>query len=176
MSNSLVISALGHDRPGLVAELTQSIATTGCNIADSRMCVLGDDFAIIMLINGPWNSIAKLEDLLPSLKQQLNLKFTSTRTKQRTLKKEEILYSVDVVSIDHPGIVHDLAHFFSEHTINIHDIHTSSYRAAYTGTQLFSLHMTVEIPAKTHIGTLREEFMEFCDQLNLDAIIEPVKI
>ncbi len=26
-----------------------------------------------------------------------------------------------------------------------------------------------------HIGVLREEFMDFCDSLNLDAILEPVK-
>jgi len=26
-----------------------------------------------------------------------------------------------------------------------------------------------------HIGVLREEFMDFCDHLNLDAIFEPVK-
>jgi glycine cleavage system transcriptional repressor len=26
-----------------------------------------------------------------------------------------------------------------------------------------------------HIAALREEFMDFCDQLNVDAIMEPVK-
>jgi glycine cleavage system transcriptional repressor len=40
---------------------------------------------------------------------------------------------------------------------------------------MFSVHMTVHVPASTHISTLREEFMEFCDELNLDALIEPVK-
>ncbi len=41
---------------------------------------------------------------------------------------------------------------------------------------MFSVHMNVEIPAKTQISTLREEFMDFCDQMNLDAVIEPVKV
>ena len=36
--------------------------------------------------------------------------------------------------------------------------------------------MTVEVPADSHIATLREQFMEFCDHMNLDAVIEPVKI
>jgi glycine cleavage system transcriptional repressor len=36
--------------------------------------------------------------------------------------------------------------------------------------------MSVDIPANTQISALREEFMEFCDQLNLDAVIEPVKM
>jgi glycine cleavage system transcriptional repressor len=35
--------------------------------------------------------------------------------------------------------------------------------------------MTLDVPADTHIATLREDFLEFCDHLNLDAVIEPIK-
>jgi len=84
-------------------------------------------------------------------------------------------YAVDVVALDNPGIVHNLANFFSSREINIQDLSTSFYAAAHTGTQMFSVHMRVDIPAQLHIATLRDEFMDFCDQLNLDAIIEPVK-
>jgi len=37
------------------------------------------------------------------------------------------------------------------------------------------VHMTLDVPADTHIAGLREEFLDFCDRLNLDAVIEPVK-
>jgi glycine cleavage system transcriptional repressor len=40
---------------------------------------------------------------------------------------------------------------------------------------MFTVHMTVDIPASLQISTLREEFMDVCDQLNLDAVMEPVK-
>ena len=40
---------------------------------------------------------------------------------------------------------------------------------------MFAVHMCLDVPADTHIATLREEFLEFCDQLNLDAVIEPLK-
>jgi glycine cleavage system transcriptional repressor len=40
---------------------------------------------------------------------------------------------------------------------------------------MFSVHLTVDIPATLQIAALREEFMDFCDQLNLDAVIEPIK-
>ena len=59
---------------------------------------------------------------------------------------------------------------------NIHDLYTTSHRAAHTGSPMFALNMTVEIPAATHISSLRDEFMEFCDELNLDAIMEPMKV
>jgi len=35
--------------------------------------------------------------------------------------------------------------------------------------------MNVSVPERIHIAQLREEFMEMCDQYNLDAILEPVK-
>jgi glycine cleavage system transcriptional repressor len=70
--------------------------------------------------------------------------------------------------------VHHLASFFSQREINIEDMVTSSYAAPHTGTLMFSVHMAVGIPADIHIATLRDEFMEFCDAMNLDAILEPV--
>ena len=40
---------------------------------------------------------------------------------------------------------------------------------------MFSMQMFINIPAGVPISGIREEFMEFCDRLNLDAIMEPVK-
>ncbi|MBI3560236.1 MAG: glycine cleavage system protein R [Gammaproteobacteria bacterium] len=175
MSNYLVISAVGEDRPGLVADLTQIIVNCGCNIEESRMSLLGGEFAVLMMVSGPWNSIAKLEDALPSSASKLGINTAQKRTQARALTQERLPYNVEVVSLDHPGIVQQLASFFSKRQINIHDMYTTSHRAAHTGSTMFSLSMTIEIPAGTHITTLREQFMEFCDHLNLDAILEPVK-
>ena len=40
---------------------------------------------------------------------------------------------------------------------------------------MFSVQMIVNVPTRIHLAQLREEFMDFCDSLNLDAIMEPVK-
>ncbi|MDZ7770883.1 MAG: hypothetical protein U5K38_18430 [Woeseiaceae bacterium] len=40
---------------------------------------------------------------------------------------------------------------------------------------MFAVQMTVNVPASMHISQLRDEFMELCDRVNLDAILEPVK-
>ena len=97
------------------------------------------------------------------------------RTGERAGGKNLLPYAVDVVSMDHPGIVNNLAGFFADRGINIEDMATSTYAAAHTGTPMFSVHMTVGIPADMHIGGLREEFMDYCDGLNLDAVLEPLK-
>lgn len=175
MTTQLVISALGADKPGLVDELTRCIYDYGGNVADSRMTVLGGDFAVLLLVTGNWSAIAKLEDQLPQLGEKLGLTVSLHRTEARQHGRDTLPYVVEVIAMDNPGIVHNLAHFFSARNINIQDLHTSSYAAPHTGTPMFAVHMTVQIPARQHIAGLREEFMDFCDQLNLDAIIEPAK-
>ncbi len=48
--NSLIISAVGSDRPGIGSELSAAITSHGGNIEKSRMTRLGSDFTIIMLV------------------------------------------------------------------------------------------------------------------------------
>ncbi len=175
MSTLLIISALGTDRPGLVNDLSKSIADCGCNIQDSRMTVLGGEFALMILSAGHWGAIAKLEDALPGLQKRLDLTLISRRTQERATPGNAMPYSVEVIALDNPGIVSELARFFSSRQINIHDMYTGSYAAAHTGTPMFSVNLTIEIPADTHLSSLREQFLDFCDALNLDAVMEPIK-
>lgn len=175
METHLVISAIGEDRPGIVDTLSEAILDAGCNIGDSRMSVLGGEFAIIMIVTGNWNAVAKLESMLPRLEKKLGLHMQSKRTEPRKGLPDRIPYAVEVVAIDHPGIVHDVANFFGRREINIEDVYTSRYPAPHTGAPMFTLHMTVGIPADTSIATVRGEFMDFCDELNLDAMLAPVK-
>ncbi|MES9906130.1 MAG: glycine cleavage system protein R [Sedimenticola sp.] len=174
-NNYLVISALGKDHPGIVDRLSKIILDEGCSIADSRMTVLGGEFAILLMIKGNWNTLTKLEDSVAGIEQLLGLTITAKRTDKRRSSTSQLPYVVEVVAMDNPGIVHHLASFFSQRKINIEDLLTSSYAAAHTGTPMFAVHMSVGIPSDLHIATLRDEFMEFCDSLNLDAVLEPEK-
>jgi len=176
MHNHLVISALGQDRPGIVNELSKLILDSGCNILDSRMTVLGGEFAIMLMISGPWNAVAKLENSLAAAQERWELTIISRRTAPREAKRNLLPYAVEVVSMDNPGIVNHIARFFSERKINIEDLRTDSYAAPHTGTPMFSIHMVIGIPSTVHLGELRDQFMTLCEELNLDSVMEPVKI
>ena len=171
----LVISTLGKDRSGIVEHLTQPVNDCGCNILDTRMTVLGGEFALMMLVDGNWNAVAKLETLLKPLGSQLALTIIAQRTEQRHPQTDLFPYSVNVVALDHPGIVNQLASFFAARDINIEDLYTDSYRAAHTGSPMFAVTMVVAIPSSISIARLRDEFLDFCESLNLDAMMEPVK-
>lgn len=170
----LMITASGEDKVGLVDQLTSKISESGCNIEESRMAVLGGQFALIMLISGAWNALSKLEGQMDALGGKLGLTIIHNRTRKRA-RAQAAPYSVEVVAMDHPGIVHSLSAFFSRNGINIEELQTDTYPAPHTGTPMFSVTMTVSIPAGTHIATLRGNFLDYCDDLNLDAIFEPVR-
>lgn len=172
--NYLVISSIGTDRPGIVNELAKACSANQCNIVDSRMTVLGGEFAVIMMVAGTWDSIAKLETTLPNISKELGLTTTIKHTQERA-SRQALSYTVNVVALDNPGIVHEIAQYFSSQEINIDDLQTSTYSAPHTGTQMFNLNMVIQLAADTHIASLRDEFMDFCDDRNLDAVIEPLR-
>ncbi len=171
----LAITASGEDQVGLVKRFTSRIAEAGCNIEESRMAVLGGQFALIMLLSGPWNALTKLEDRLEQIGLELGLTIVHKRTRPTERKQPLVPYRVNVVAMDHPGIVHSLAEFFSRQGINIEELVTETYPAPHTGTPMFSVNITVGIPANLHLPTLRGDFFEYCDNLNLDAVLEPAR-
>ena len=175
MEQLMVISAVGGDRTGVVHELTRIILDCGGSIRESRMTGLGAEFAMLLLVSGNWHTVNRMEQNLAKFGESNGLTIQLKRTEPRVFSKKLVPYAIDVVCLDQPGIVHNLAGFFSERNIEIGEVTTRSYPAAHTGTAMFSVQMFINIPAGIHISGLREEFMEFCDQLNLDAIMEPVK-
>jgi glycine cleavage system transcriptional repressor len=175
MKQLLAISAIGNDRTGLVYDLTRVVVDCGGNVLESRMTALGNEFAMLMLVSGNWHTLGKLETEIVKLAEASGLAITTRRTELRPPRVDMVSYTVDVVCLDQPGVLHSLAGFFSSRGIDIGDISTRTYAAAHTGAPMFSVYMVVHVPTRIHIAALREEFMDLCDHLNLDAILEPLK-
>lgn len=175
MKQHIVVSAIGSDRPGLVHELTRVISDCGGNISESRMASLGSEFAMVLLVSGNWHSLAKLETELKKLSESSGLTMHIKRTEPRAARTDMLPYSIDAVCLDQTGIVSALSGFCSSRGIDIADVSTRTYPAAHTGARMFSVQMIVNVPSRLHLAHLREEFMDLCDSLNLDAIMEPVK-
>jgi len=175
MKQLIAISAIGGDRTGLVYDLTRVVVDCGGNVLESRMTALGNEFAMLLLVSGNWHTLAKLEGELQKLGESSGMTISARRTEVRAPRPDVVNYTVDVVCLDQPGVLHNLAGFFSSRGVDIGDISTRTYSAAHTGAPMFSVYMVVHVPTRIHIAALREEFMDLCDNLNLDAILEPLK-
>jgi len=175
MTQLIVLSAVGTDKPGVVNALSKAILDCGGNIEESRMTSLGAEFAVLLLISGNWHTPAKLESAMQKLGDTHELSINLKKTGGRRDHSDCIPYGVDVVCLDQPGIVFHLSEFFSSRQIEITDLLTRRYAAPHTGAPMFSVQLTVSIPGSARIGQLRDDFHDLCEQLNLDSILEPVK-
>ncbi len=173
--DQLVISAIGTDRPGIVNELSQLIVQNNGNIDDSRMTVLGGEFAIILLISGSKDELSKIEQTLQQEADRLKLNILSKHTRPEGQAEQQLPYVVEVLAMDNPGIVYKLADFLSSRNINIQSMQTERYPAPHTGTPMFAIEMIITIPQSIIINELRDDFLDLCEDMNLDASIEAAR-
>jgi len=166
MNQSLVITAIGEDRTGIVDELTEALLNTHLNIEDSRMSVLGGEFVVMLLVTGSAASINAIEQNKEALADSLNLNLLIKTTSSRVNTEAD-------EGMDNPGIVHKLARYLSHKHINIVNMQTQSRHAAHTGTPIFSVNMQVDIPANEEISKIESEFSDICDELSMDAAFAP---
>ena len=168
-----VIAAIGEDRPGIVNAIAEIVSDLNLSIEDSRMTVLGGEFAVLMSVAGGTLPLQRLETKLRKLAEKMDLAFLFRRTDGRENVEGRVPYTVSVTAMDHPGIVHQVANFFSSQNINIYNLDTVTERAPHTGTPIFSLVMEIEVPPEIRVVELRDSFFYFCDDHDLDGELRP---
>ena len=171
----LAITALGNHQINFIAEILPAIRDCKCNVLEIRSSRLAQSTAAYLLIQGNWNQIAKLESTLDIIQRRLDIKIQTLRPDQKEKPKECIPYSLETISLDRDNITESITSFLFDREIDIEEITGSCYQAPYIQTSVFSTKFVLLIPPQIHLLSLREEFLDFCDQLNIDAILEPIK-
>jgi glycine cleavage system transcriptional repressor len=174
MEKLLAVTAIGPDRAGVVRDLSQAVTAAGGSIRESRMMALGSEFAVMMLVSGNWHTLARLQSQVQALQQQANLTVAVRETQPRPIETSAP-FLVDIVTLDAEGIVFGLSNFFASRGLEIAEVNTRRYNAPHTGATMFGVQMTVNVPRSIHVATLREDLHEYCDEQNLDAVIEPAQ-
>lgn len=172
----LVLIAVGTDRPGIVADLTALLAERGANVADSRMAVLGGEFALIALVSATPGQLAtvrhELRDLADRLGLQLIIQPTRSPAAHRAGRVRS--YRVEVHALDHPGIVHAISQAVRELRGNVVTLETTAYRASVTGAPLFRMSLSADFPADLSGARLRAALDAVAESAGADVEVHPV--
>ncbi|NIQ92826.1 MAG: amino acid-binding protein, partial [Desulfuromonadales bacterium] len=59
MNNRFILTAFGKDRPGIAADVTKTLYENGCNLEDTSMTRLADEFTLILLLTCPSAEVAE---------------------------------------------------------------------------------------------------------------------
>src|SRR5262245_36865375 len=118
----LVFVAVGKDRPGLVHSIAARIHRTGANIEDSRMAVLGGEFAMIILVSGTRDELAMLDGLRADIARDLDVDITMRPTSPPA--RAAAVHRLRVSGLDRPGIVDRVTSVLASHDVNVETLDT----------------------------------------------------
>src|SRR5690606_18290114 len=82
----LILTAIGPDQVGLVERISEFLTRQGCNIEDSVMAVYSGEFAVIVLVSGDQESLARVRRSHPEIARETGL---SIAVKTPAAKKAE---------------------------------------------------------------------------------------
>jgi glycine cleavage system transcriptional repressor len=169
-----VISAIGADRVGIVDDLSGMIAEGGGNIEESKMAVLGGEFAVMMLVSLEAEALAELATQGPRIEKALGLKIGVVGTESARASAGGRPYALETVSLDGRGIVHSVSAVLRRHGINIEELETRTESAPLTGAPLFRLEAELVIGPEISVAALRRELEELQTGQDLDVRLSPL--
>ncbi|MFN2127529.1 MAG: glycine cleavage system protein R [Anaerolineales bacterium] len=169
----LVVTIIGPDRRGLVANITEKIVAHNANIEESRMARLGGEFAVLMLLSISDDKRPSLLEALEILSvNQVQVFVKDTDFSRLKVFEGYVPYVISVIGADHEGIVHHVAEYMAELRIQVDDMETHVTKAPVTGTPLFSMQAEVQSPPEISLPQLREKLEKLGDQLGVDIDVK----
>jgi glycine cleavage system transcriptional repressor len=168
----LVITAVGPDRAGLVSELSSLIHAAGANLEDSRMAILGGEFALLLLVSGSEAVLTRVESRVREGEKELGLTLLLKRTTEPRASKDARPQTIRVSGFDRPGIVQTVTGILARRGVNVSALESRVTNAPESGTPLFLLEATLEIPSQVALSELQRELAQKCDEESLDLTFE----
>ncbi len=172
MSQELVVTAMGPDRPGIASEFSGHVHATGGNLADSRMVNLRGQFALLALVEGTADVLAAVEKRLGEAAGGLGLAITFARP-ARTTARAGVPFRLKTYSMDQPGIVHKITAYLREQDINVEELETRLESAPFMGSPVFTLEILMLVPPTRSVHELRHALEALGNTLNCDVDLEP---
>ncbi len=171
------LSAIGRDRPGIVAGVSGVLLQHGANIEDSRMAILGGHFTMMLIVSTPAGAdVAALSRELDEARGRLGLGAVTLEevAEEHGLARPEASHVVTVYGADHPGIVHSVASALAGMGVNVIDVAT--HLVEEEGEQsLYAMMMEVDLPPDVAPDRLQAELREVADRERLDLSVRAVE-
>lgn len=177
MRRWFALSAIGRDRPGIVADLAELIYECDCNLEDSRMTILGSEFAVLLLLS---SADADVERRLGAGCKRLEWEKRLTvffRPLDGELPAQPVAphgaaMECVVSGVDKAGIVARVARTLADQRVNITDLHAQSRPEPESGTPIYTLRMRIVVPRDVDRRALRTRLEQVASELRVDLTLE----
>jgi len=159
--SQLALSAVGRDRPGIVAATTSVLLRHSVNVEDSRMSILRGHFAMTLILGVPDGADrASLEADLDEVAAELGLEALALSAVEPLADvAPEATHMVSIYGVDHPGIVHHATRALAEQRVNITDLETRLVEGDGQPS-LYALLIEVAVPEDVDVGEVDRALAE----------------
>ena len=164
---TLVLTALGDDRPGLVAAISAAINARGGSWEQSHFSELAGKFAGIVVLSAPdAEADALAADLLAFEDDGLHV---HVERSDAPMDEDAVRYELELVGADRPGIISEIAALLASHRVSIEDLVTELVDAPMGGGRLFEARAVLVAPESASADGLREALEALADRLMVDV-------
>ena len=164
----MVLTAVGADRQGLVERISTLIHQGGANLEDSRMAILGGEFALVLLFSGSADAVSHVMQGQAALERELGLVVTIKETTAQKSGADYLGYQLKIGGLDRPGIVAHISALLSRLHVNVAALDSQLSYAPLSGTPMFQLRARLQVPSSLALPMLRSEISQLCEEENLD--------
>jgi glycine cleavage system transcriptional repressor len=167
------VSAVGADRPGIVAAVTGVFLEHGCNLEDTSMSILRGHFAMMLVVAAPDTLQQQvLEDALAGPASELEL-VVAVRAIDDDVPEslEGDSWTVSVYGADRPGIVNRVASLLAENGVNIVDLTTRVIGDA--DRPVYAMILEVTLPGSADAGALQKNLSDLASDLDVECSLHP---
>jgi glycine cleavage system transcriptional repressor len=171
------VTAIGRDRPGIVASVSSVLLAHEGNVEDSRMTILRGRFTIMLIVSSADGvEVDRLRADLERAGDQLGLDAV-TLSEVSDVDPEAgpaPSHVVSVYGVDHPGIVHAVTSALAKNGVNIVDL-TTRLVGDEEGAPLYAMMMEVALPAGLPVETVQQSLRVVREEQGVDLTIRPLE-
>ncbi len=172
MTTSIVLTFIGHDRPGLVNAISEKVAISGGAWLESRLAHLAGEFAGIVLIDVPEPNIALLTAALRDL-ESTGLRITVERSADPHTPESRKTVKLELVGADRPGIVRDVTRALTGLGVNIEEFTSGIEAAPFSGAEMFRATARLRVPDDLASEDLRKTLERLAGEIMVDLTVTP---
>lgn len=173
MAQTLVLTFIADDRPGLVETLSETVATEGGNWLESRMAHLAEKFAGVARVDVPPGNVAALKAALAALSTE-GFHIAVEEAGDESAPSGQA-FSFELVGPDQPGILRDITHCLAELGVSVEEMATDIRDAPMGGGSLFYAEAQVSGPAGLGAAELRNALETIGDALMVDISLSETR-
>ncbi len=174
MQSRYIMTAFGKDRPGIVADVTQVLYENGCNLEDTTMSMLSDEFTINLLFSSNNDNIEQsLLEKCRELEQQKDISAFIRPIKERRLANPKgfAICTLHVEGMDQAGIVYKISQFLADRSLNIVDLKSTVMVTPESGTALYMMDIHIQLPEAAAMQTIEEGLNIVAEGLNVEITV-----